>query len=149
MLRHPVIVGMPSDRDGWRRYLYAGLYGLVISVSGCGTDQLEQGTEATVTVAGEPVVDVQVNVFAMKHGKPVEVGFAVSRAGGKLKFVQPQASGPLVLEPGDYRFTAETVGAALVIPEEYTDPATTPLRVTLPSSDGITLTLPDPEQQGR
>jgi hypothetical protein len=145
---------MPSDRDEWRWAFHAGLFGLstamlVLCVSGCGTDQLEQGTEATVTVAGEPVVDVQVNVFAVKDGKPVEIGFAVSRAGGKLKFLQPQASGPLVLEPGDYRFTAETVGAALVIPREYADPATTPLRVTLPSPDGITLILPDPEPRER
>jgi hypothetical protein len=154
MIRHTVTVGMPSDRRVWRWSFHSGLYGLsaamlAISVSGCGTDQLEQGTEATVTVAGEPVVDVRVNVFAMQDGKPVEVGFAVSRAGGKLKFLQPQASGPLVLESGDYRFTAETMGAELVIPQEYTDPATTPLQATLPSPDGIILTLPEPKQRRR
>ena len=154
MTRQNVVLEMPSHRAVRRWHVHAGLSGLSAAmlmtlVSGCGSDPLEQGTEATITVAGEPVVDVQVNVFAIQDGKPVEVGFAVSRAGGKLKFLQPRASGPLVLEPGDYRFTAETVGAALVIPQEYRDPATTPLQVTLPSAGGITLTLPEPGQRER
>jgi len=137
-----------SRTSGLKRWLGLSAAILLLSITGC-TDQLEQGTEATITVAGEPVVDVRVNVFSVKDGAPVEVGFAISRAEGKLKFVQPKASGPLNLEPGTYHFTVEPVGAALLVPKEYSDPTTTPLQVTLPSADEITLTLPEPKQRKR
>jgi hypothetical protein len=117
---------------------------ILTTASGCEPKGVEGGTKATVTVAGEPVIDVRVKVFSMQAGKPVEVGFAVSRADGKLEFVQPVAQGPLLLEPGEYRITAEPVGAPLVLPEEYGNPETTPLRIAMPASDGITLTLPAP-----
>ena len=136
-----------SRFSGLKHWLGLSAAILLFSLSGCGSNKLEQGTEAAITVAGEPVVDIRVNVFSVKDGQPAELGFAVSQADGKLKFVKPKASGPLELGPGDYRFTVETVGAPLVIPKEYGDPAMTPLQITLSSSDGIILTLPDPKQR--
>ncbi|MCH9653674.1 MAG: PepSY domain-containing protein [Planctomycetes bacterium] len=138
-----------SRFSGLKSWLGLSVAFLLLSMSGCGANLLEQGTEATVTVAGEPIIDVRVTVFLMQDGQPVELGSAVSREEGKLKFIQPKAAGPLVLGPGDYRFTVETVGAPLVIPKEYRAPATTPLQVTMPSTDGITLTLPEPESGKR
>lgn len=134
----------------WNRLrLWLGLSSalLLVTVGGCGSDRVDGGTEATITVAGEPVVDVQVRVFSMKDGKPVELGFAVSKAGGKLSFVKPKASGPLTLEPGEYRFTVEPVGAPLALPKDYGNAETTPLQIELPTAEPITLTLPEPTQK--
>ena len=114
-----------------------------LAAAGCGPRPVTGGTPGMLRAAGEPLGDIQVTVHQVEAGSPRAIGFGVSAADGSFHLVMNEARGPLVLAPGEYRFTLESAGAPVQIPTEYTQAETTPLAITLLESDkNLTLEIP-------
>jgi hypothetical protein len=109
---------------------------LLVMASGCGDGSVTGGTTGILRIGGEVGTDVQTTVYT-SDGAPL--GFGVTRADGSFKLVTNGATGPLWLEPGDYRFTVESVGAEVEIPAEFSRVETTPLKVTVTDDKPLTL----------
>ncbi|PQO47198.1 hypothetical protein [Blastopirellula marina] len=120
------------------KYLAALL--LCISI-GCGPTPVTGGTSGTLTTSGNPLGEMQVNVFQV-DAVETPIGFGVTAADGSFELVQPAAAGPLQLEPGKYRFTVESVGSPIVVPKKYADSKTTPLEVDWQPGAEIKLEIP-------
>lgn len=82
---------------------------------------------------------MQVNVFDSAN-KPIGRGYVASD--GSFELINREGSGPLHLLDGNYRFTIESVGAEVEIPDKFTDPATTPLVIDHRSGILLNLELP-------
>ncbi|UUO07602.1 hypothetical protein M4951_04670 [Blastopirellula sp. J2-11] len=108
---------------------------------GCGPKPVTGGTSGTLLTSGNPLGEMQVNVYRSDAAdKPL--GFGVTAADGSFELVQPAAVGPLQLEPGKYRFTVESVGSPVVLPKKYASSKTTPLEVDLQPDQPLELDIP-------
>ena len=119
------------------------LFGLLLA--GCGPRPVTGGTTGTLRAGGELLGEIQVNVHKLEGSTLKLIGFGVTREDGTFQLVQPGAAGNLWLNPGEYRFTVESVGAPYAFPDEYTKPETTPLKTVWPSSGNV-LALEIPAQ---
>jgi hypothetical protein len=108
----------------------------VLGVCGCESRPVVGGTGGHLRSNGQPLSEVQLTVHRREGASWSAIGFAVTGAGGEFELVTNRAAGPLQLEPGEYRFTLESVGAPVQIPREYLQAETTPLAVMWPTSDG-------------
>jgi hypothetical protein len=109
---------------------------LAVSLPGCGGPQpVTGGTPGTLRVGGELLSDFQVTIHEVAGTTTQPIGFGVTGADGSFLLMTNGAQGPLWLSPGEYRCTLESAGAPLVIPKQYTQAATTPLKVTWPTGD--------------
>lgn len=113
------------------RLLWLGMLALLL---GCGPRPTKGGTPGTLKQAGLPLVDVQVHVY--RHPSLEAVGFGITAAEGKFQLFTIDAKGPLLLSPGDYAISLESVGAEpLHFASELLGPATTPLRKSWSAGD--------------
>lgn len=132
---------------GRRPAICGSLVLLVIGlIAGCDRVRpVTGGTPGVLHIPEQVASDLQLNVFREDGGAWQEIGFGTTRDGGRFELLLPKGAGPLRLEPGKYRFTVETAGSELVLPDECAQIATTPLRVewggTEPHLD-LTLNLP-------
>lgn len=113
---------------------------LTITGPGCGQQPVRGGTAGLLSADGNPLPDVQLTVYAPSGER---LGFAVSDSHGAFELVRPGASGPLHLDPGSYTVTLESVGAPAVLPREYLDRETTPLKITCNEGDQLFFDVPD------
>jgi len=91
--------------------------------------------------------EIQVTVHQRQGTDFQPIGFGVPSARGEFRLVANGASGPLVLEPGEYRCTLESIGAPLQIPGEYTKADTSPLKISWSASDRtLDINLPPLQQ---
>lgn len=108
---------------------------LWIGVSGCGAHPISGGTPGILRGSDFALSDIQVTVHRLEQQKMSRIGFGVTVTEGEFELVTNEARGPLRLEPGEYRFTLESAGAPVLIPAEYTQAETTPLRITWSKDD--------------
>lgn len=116
----------------------------LLAVVGCGVQPVVGGTAGELRAGDLPLGDVQVTVHrATSDGTWQPIGFADTRSDGSFELVTPGAAGPLVLEPGEYRFTLESVGSPLRVPKPYLSAEATPLRIAWDGTlDRLRLELP-------
>jgi hypothetical protein len=105
------------------------------TVPGCGDARHAGGTPGSLVAGGQPLDEIQVTVHRPEGAGFLPVGFGVATTDGSFRLFAPGALADLRLEPGEYRFTLESVGAPVVVPKEYASPDTTPLRRTWTATD--------------
>jgi hypothetical protein len=111
-----------------------------ITLPGCGAHAVTGGTPGILHFEGKPLTDIQVTVHLLEGSTTHPVGFGVTVRDGSFKLVKNGAQGPLWLSPGEYCCTLESAGSPVKIPKQYSQPDTTPLKVSWSSSDS-TLSL--------
>lgn len=102
--------------------LLAGCGDRIPAVAGGTTGKLRSGEAA--------FSEIQITVHRVDQGSTTVVGFGDVLADGQFELVIPGAAAPLQLEPGEYRFTLESIGAPVTIPREFTTAESTPLKMT-------------------
>lgn len=100
------------------------------AIVGCGGPRpVTGGTRGLLHVRNGAVTDIQVAVY--RHGSNEPFGVGVSGGDGWFELRNRSASEAVLLQPGEYRVTFESVGpVALRIPAEYGRPETTALNLT-------------------
>lgn len=118
-----------------------GALAMTILLAGCSgaPDPVTGGTKGTLTSGGVPLSQMQINAFNTT-GEMIGRGYLASD--GSFELINQDQSGPLVLPNGTYRFTIESLGAEVLTPKQYTDPATTPLSVDHQTGKLIQLSMP-------
>jgi hypothetical protein len=111
----------------------------VVILSGCGVKPVTGGTRGTLSSSGNPLSDVQITLFRNDKGELYSFGSGQYSRWRQL--VTNGAMGPLDLEPGEYSCTLESVGAPIVIPEEYLRSDTTPLKLDWKNEETLKLEI--------
>lgn len=119
---------------------------LLVLATGCGVQPVTGGTPGTLRAGGQPLGEVQIIVFQQQGDAAVQVGLGVTALDGTFELVANEARGPLVLAPGQYVCTLESVGAPLQFQPAYSQAQSSPLRVQW-SSGSLDLDIP-PEALG-
>lgn len=103
---------------------------MLLLMTGCGGPKpVTGGTRGLLHVRNGAVTDIQVAVYRAGSDEPFGVG--VSGGDGWFELRNRSASEAVLLQPGEYRITFESIGpVALRIPSEYGRPETTPLNLT-------------------
>ncbi len=117
-----------------RSFIALGLVALLTG-AGCGVRPVTGGTPGRLLSGGTPVAEMQIAVFQDDGSGWQQIGFGVTAGDGSFALVKNQAQGPLLLSPGDYRLTLESVGAPVTFPAVYTQPSQTPLQITWPTPE--------------
>jgi hypothetical protein len=125
----------------------AALIGL-LSLAGCTVHSVAGGTTGQLQIGDEPMSEIQITVYRVAGGEPEPIGLAVSNTDGEFQLLTNGAQGALWLEPGEYRFTLESIGPPIQFSREYTRPETTPLSVDW-SADQAELELIVPQSDLR
>lgn len=100
------------------------------------------GTSGSLHSGGQPLGQMQVNVFRKGAARFTLIGVGYVASDGSFELVTADSSGPLTLEPGTYHCTIESLGAEVEIPPSYTDPAATPLVQFAAPGETLQLRLP-------
>lgn len=108
--------------------------------AGCAPAPIVGGTAGKLTSEGNPLPDVQVNLYLASTGE--RVGYGITAADGSFELIAGDSSGPLELPLGSYVVTLESVGAPVEFPPPYTRPDATPLRVDWEGTGGLDLQVP-------
>ncbi len=109
-------------------------------VPGCGPAPIIGGTSGMLSTDRNPIPDVQVTVYSATSGE--RLGYAITGADGSFQLLTADTSGPLVLDPGSYVVTLESVGAPTDFPTAYLDRKSSPLRIDLHEGDQLELNVP-------
>lgn len=118
---------------------------LICATAGCGVGSVAGGTKGKLLADSVPLGDVQVTVHQINQGSTEPIGFAVTAPDGSFELVTNGAQGPLWLSAGEYRCTLESVGAPVLLPKQYLDADTTPLKVVWSETDSsLELKIPTP-----
>ena len=129
----------------WRiRMITAGIvFGCLL---GCGSATVSKdGTAGALWFGTETVGDICVVAHRRDGVRFQQVGFGTTDQSGFFNLLKIGGQDPLLLEPGDYVFTLESVGPQIDFPTVYLQPELTPLKVAW--STGMTmLDLQAPEQ---
>jgi hypothetical protein len=105
-------------------------------LAGCGgVRPVTGGTEGTLAFGEQLLSDIQVSVHERDGTKFTCIGFGVTDRDGVFTLVTNGAKGPLWLSRGEYCFTLESAGAPVQIPAEYSQPETSPLKVSWSGGD--------------
>jgi len=105
---------------------------LCVLLAGCGNriPAVAGGTTGRLRSGDAALSEIQITVHRVDQGSTTVVGFGDVLADGRFELVISGAAAPLQLEPGEYRFTLESIGAPVTIPREFTTADATPLKVT-------------------
>jgi hypothetical protein len=125
---------------------------VILAAAGCGARPVEGGTPGVLRAGSEPLAEIQVTVHQSENeaSRWEPIGFADTAADGTFRLLLRQATGPLQLPAGTYRFTLESVGSPIRIPKELTRADTTPLQVSWSGEEPVlTLDLPQKLQAVR
>lgn len=102
---------------------------------GCGTKGVIGGTKGLLHTGSAMMSELQITVHQVEGSATKQIGSGVTDSNGEFELVTNGAKGPLKLSPGEYRFTLESVGAPVVLPQEFTQADTTPLKLTWSAGD--------------
>jgi len=124
-----------------------------IAIAGCGGSDAvgtpTGGTTGKVHNGRDPLFGIQVTVHQVDGDSLEPVGVAAARLDGTFELVTMDGIEACQLPPGEYRCTVESVGAPLVIPKEFAEPRTTPLKILLSRDDeAIDLDIPQLKNEG-
>jgi hypothetical protein len=114
----------------------AVLIGL-LTLAGCGVHSVAGGTTGQLQIGDEPMSEIQITVYRIDGGDPEPIGMAVSNSEGEFQLLTNGAQGALWLEPGEYRFTLESIGPPIQFSREYTQPETTPLSIEWSADESV------------
>ena len=117
------------------------------TLPGCGggPSPAKGGTPGKLTFGSDVSSDLKVTIFRTESGVFQSLGFGTTSTDGSFILYRSGAAEPLWLEPGDYRFTLESIGPPVQFPPKFLQPESTPLKVTW-TSDMTTLLLDAPEE---
>lgn len=122
------------------------LMALAILSEGCGVPgEIPGGTAGFLHANGQPIPDVLVTVYPDTPSTDA-LGIGITDADGRFELRTREPITPLMLDPGDYRFTVQSMGEIYLIwPPEYADPPKTPLtRSISSSSEELEISVPQP-----
>ena len=116
------------------------------SLFGCSTPAVsKEGPSGSLWFGTKNLSDICV-VVHQKDGTAFQsAGFGTTNHEGFFYLVKTGGHEPLILEPGEYAFTLESLGPQIVFPTAYLKPETSPLKVTW-SSEMTILDLKAPEE---
>lgn len=116
-------------------------------LSGCGSAPAvsRDGLHGLLTFGPQTLGDICVVVHRKKGTGFQQHGFGTTDQAGFFHLLKDGGQEPLVLEPGEYSFTLESVGPQIVFPAPFLKPETSPLTVTW-TADMISLDLQAPEE---
>ena len=123
------------------------LIALAVLSQGCGVPgEIPGGTAGFLRANGQPLPDVLVTVYPDMPSATDALGIGITDADGRFELRMREPITPLILDPGDYRFTVQSMGEIyLVWPPEYADPLKTPLaRSVSSSSEELEISVPQP-----
>ncbi|ADB17746.1 hypothetical protein Psta_3082 [Pirellula staleyi DSM 6068] len=111
----------------WQGWLAVVILSLLLSCSG--PRSVEGGTPGRLTCGSLTPSNLQITLFRVDSHEPI--GFAITGEDGAFALYQPLAKGPLLLEPGTYRYTIESLSPeGVMVPVAMTSPQATPLQFT-------------------
>ncbi|MEN9554134.1 MAG: hypothetical protein RLZZ232_420 [Planctomycetota bacterium] len=99
----------------------------------------ESGTPGMLRIGAATTSDILVHIYQKTSAGFEEIGFGQTAEDGSFGLFQPDASGPLWLQTGDYAITLESIGAPIRIPGECRQPQTTPLKLHWTEADHLPL----------
>ncbi len=105
---------------------------LLCCLSGCGSAPAvsRDGSHGLLTFGPQTLGDICVVVHHKKGAGFRQLGFGTTNQAGFFHLLKDGGQEPLILEPGEYSFTLESVGPQIVFPAPYLKPTTSPLKVT-------------------
>jgi hypothetical protein len=109
---------------------------VLASAGGCGPRPVVGGTPGILRSGQQTLAEVQVTLHRQEGSSWQFVGFADTATDGSFELLTRGAAGPLVLPPGEYRATLESVGAPIQIPPVYTKPDSSPLAIRWSGDEG-------------
>ena len=120
---------------------------LAILMTGCGgAYSVNGGTPGELNSGGTPLSDIRVTVHQKGTTHYKVVGFAETRREGDFELLKPKGDGPLYLATGEYCCTLASTGTPFPIPKEYSQPETTPPKLSWKDEDGtLELEVPPPK----
>lgn len=92
-----------------------------------------------LTTDGHPLSQVELTVYKDDPFSGEILGFGAVCSDGTFELIDASRSEKLLLEPGKYRFTIESVGAEITVPKKYGDPKETILCARAASDEAIVL----------
>jgi hypothetical protein len=115
-------------------------------LGGCSgaTSPAKGGTAGALMFGPEVTSDILVTVYQKNDTGFQSIGFGTTAVNGSFILYNTGATEPLWLEPGDYKFTLESIGPPVRFPAPYTTPESSPLHVNW-NSDMTSLVLQAPE----
>jgi hypothetical protein len=117
------------------RSMSLAVFAAAVVTFGCGPRPIVGGTPGVLRAGGQPLAEVQVTLHQQEGSAWLPVGFADTAGDGSFELVSRGAAGPLVLSPGEYRATLESVGSPIHIPPAYAKPDSSPLTVSWSAGD--------------
>lgn len=129
----------------WNRTLC--LVALAALSAGCGVPgDIPGGTAGTLQANGQPLPDVLVTVYPETPSATEPLGIGITDSEGRFELRTREPVAPLTLDPGNYRFTVESMGEIYMLwPPEYADPSRTPLTQAVSSSnEELGINVPQP-----
>lgn len=123
------------------------LIGILIGcLFGCSSPAVsKEGSPGTLWFGGQTLSDICLVVYRREGSLFVQAGFGTTDHAGYFHLLTVDGQTPLILEPGDYSFTLESLGPQIVFPDIYLKPETTPLTMTW-TADSKSLDLIAPEE---
>lgn len=118
--------------------------GILLSTNtGCGRSSAPGGTEGLLRIQGASLPDIRLTVYSLRGEATEMIGFGVTDDTGRFALHSPDATMPLHLVTGTFRFTLESIGPPTTWSTDYQDPSTTPLEIILTENrDDIELNVP-------
>ena len=101
------------------------------------------GTAGALMFGPEVTSDILVTVYKKNDNGFQSIGFGTMAVNGSFILYNNGATEPLWLEPGDYKFTLESIGPPIKFPAPYLKPESSPLHVNW-NSDMTSLVLQAP-----
>ncbi len=118
---------------------------LIGGLSGCGSTAISRdGSSGSLLFGTQTLSDICVVVHRKQGSEFQSPGFGITDHTGSFNLVATGGQEALILEPGEYCFTLESLGPQIVFPASYLKPETTPLKVNW-SAEMTSLDLEAPE----
>ncbi len=110
----------------------ASLVFAIATLIGCSQNAADQdgGTIGILRFGTETVGDICVVVHKQEASGFQQIGYGTTLASGTFSLVTIGGAEPLVLEPGEYAFTLESLGPQIPFPAEFLSPEKSPLKTT-------------------
>ena len=113
---------------------------------GCDAPKVSrEGSLGTLTFGTKVLSDMCVVVHRKDGSVFQQLGFGTTDHSGSFCLLLAGGQDPLVLEPGEYYFTLESLGPEIVFPAPYLKPERSPLKVTW-TAEMTSLDLQAPEE---
>ena len=115
-------------------------------LQGCSSPTVSKdGSAGSLWFGTETLGDICVVVHRKESTSFQSIGFGTTDQAGFFHLLKTGGQDPLILEPGEYVFTLESVGPQIEFPDEYLNAETSPLKATW-SAESTSLDLKAPEE---